>query len=236
MDHMMSLSRRDMLKVTLGLGAAAMLGGCGSAARSAGLPGVPWPAVHPRPDVDGEAGSGRHGIDPPGDLERIIARSAWTRSQPIRQRVGPMGGVRRITLHHEGSPDTVEFTDRRATADRLERIRRFHIGRGWGDIGYHYVVDRAGRIWQARPVSFQGAHVRDHNEHNIGVMCLGNFNKQRPSDAQLEGLARITTQLRHKYRVPIRKVHTHQELAPTSCPGKLLQPRIAAMRSSGGFA
>lgn len=233
----MSMSRRDVLKATLGLGAAAMLGGCGTAARSAAMPGVPWPEVRPRPDVDGEGGGGRPVTgEPTGELDRILARSAWTRSQPIPERVSDLAGVRRITLHHEGSPRTVAFTDLRATADHLERIRRFHLGRGWGDIGYHYVVDRAGRVWQARPVSYQGAHVRDQNEHNIGVMCLGNFNKQHPSDAQLEGLARITTHLRHKYRVPIRKIHTHQELAPTSCPGKLLQPRIAAMRSNGAFA
>lgn len=232
----MSWSRRKLLKATLGLGAGVLLGGCGSGVRSAAMPAVPWPKVHPRPKVDGDALPDRHLIQPDGPIDRIIARRAWTRSQPIGSRVREMSGVRRITLHHEGSPDTVDFTDFSTTSDRLERIRRFHVGRGWGDIGYHYVVDRAGRIWQARPVNLQGAHVRDQNEHNVGVMALGNFNLQEPSEAQLKGLARITRYLRDQYNVPLRSIHTHQELAATSCPGRSMQPRIAAMRSNGAFA
>lgn len=232
----MQWSRRQLLRATLGLGAGALLSGCGVGTRTSGMPAVPWPDVHPRPEVEGGALPERHVVKPGGDVGRILARSAWTRSQPIASRVNAMSGVSRITLHHEGSPDTIDFTDFAATADRLERIRRFHIGRGWGDIGYHYIVDRAGRIWQARPVSLQGAHVRDQNEHNVGVMALGNFNRQQPSAAQIDGLARVTRYLAEKYRVPARRIHTHQELAATTCPGRALQPKIAAMRSDGAFA
>lgn len=232
----MALDRRSMLRGIAGLGAGLLMGGCGVGARSSGMPSVPWPEVHPRPDVDGGALPPRHTLETDGEAGRVLARSAWTGRQPIGARVNKMSGVGRITLHHEGGSDAVEFTDRARTADRLERIRRYHLGRGWGDIGYHYIVDRAGRVWQGRPVSLQGAHVRDHNEHNIGVMCLGNFNLQSPSKAQLAGLERITQHLRRAYRVSVRRIHTHQELAATSCPGRLLQPKIAAMRSSGAFA
>ena len=122
-----------------------------------------------------------------------------------------------------------------ATADRIERVRRAHLDRGWGDIGYHYIIDRGGRIWEARSVVYQGAHVKDHNEHNIGVMVLGNFDLQQPSDAQLTTLQTLIKALREKYSVPITKLHTHQELMPTACPGKNLQPRVASLRSNGAF-
>jgi N-acetyl-anhydromuramyl-L-alanine amidase AmpD len=102
-----------------------------------------------------------------------------------------------------------------------------------GDIGYHFIIDRAGRIWEGRPLIYQGAHVKDENEHNLGIMTLGNFDRQSPTTAQLMTLQHMLAYLRHQYSVPVSKVYTHQELNPTACPGLHLQPRIVAMRKNG---
>lgn len=221
----------------MGLGAAgaAALVGCSSSARTAGLPSVPWPNVSPRPEPPRPTPP-RAPIAEAGP-DGVITRTAWTRAKPIASRVNPMNGIRRITLHHEGAADSpVYFTDYKATAKRIALVRRVHMERGWGDIGYHYIVDRAGRVWAARPLELQGAHVRDNNEHNIGIMCLGNFDIQAPSDAQLKAVTRFTRDLRHSHRVPVARIHTHQELVATSCPGRSMQPRIAMFRSNGNFA
>jgi hypothetical protein len=211
------------------------LAGCGGANRAAGLPEVPWPRVHPRPEASGDGY--RPPTDVSGELAGVRRRTLWTAHGPIASRVNPMNGIRRLTLHHEGSPDApVLFTDVRSTAARLDSIPRFHLGRGWGDIGYHYIIDRAGRVWEGRPLELQGAHVKDHNEHNIGVMCLGNFNIQSPSNAQVESLARFTRALRRHHRVKVNAIRTHRELSVTSCPGDRLQPKINALRSNGAFA
>ena len=88
--------------------------------------------------------------------------------------------IRYITVHHDAHYS--DITDYTSVAQRLEAIRRYHREtREWGDIGYHYAVDRAGRVWETRPIDWQGAHVRDHNEGNIGVMALGNFDEQPPT-------------------------------------------------------
>jgi hypothetical protein len=43
-----------------------------------------------------------------------------------------------------------------------------------GDIGYHYIVDRSGAIWQGRRIRYQGAHARGSaNNGNIGIVLLG---------------------------------------------------------------
>lgn len=147
-----------------------------------------------------------------------------------------MGGINRITIHHEGWTP-VWFSDQASTAARLEQIRNIHVrDRGWGDIGYHYVIDRAGRVWQGREIRYQGAHVSKNNEHNVGIMCLGNFDKQRPSDAQMQSLINTLRSVQHTYKVPARRVYTHQELSPTACPGSHLQPRVVAIRSNGYLA
>ncbi len=224
-----------MLRASASAAAMVALSGCGPDTGSAILPGTPWPRLATHPENAGPDRTARHTSSfSPG---QVIRRSVWTRSQPIAGRVNPMGGVTRITMHHEGATDApVYFTDTDTTIRRLQQIHRAHLERGWGDIGYHYVIDRAGRIWEARPLTCQGAHVRNHNEHNIAVMCLGNFDIQTPSDAQLDALRSFVGRLRRDHHISTTRLHTHQELVPTRCPGSNLQPRIARFRNDGLFA
>lgn len=171
---------------------------------------------------------------PLGGLQ-VIPRSSWAKANPVQSRLNPMKGVSRITIHHEGWT-SVWFSDTASTAARIESDRRTHVSdRGWGDIGYHYIIDRAGRVWEGRSAAYQGAHVKDNNEHNLGIMLLGNFDYQEPTGAQQESLRRTVSALMGKYKVPAARVMSHQEIQPTRCPGKLLQPRFAAMRRGGYF-
>jgi len=219
----------------IGLGAAALLKGCASGRATSTVPTVPWPDVASRPRFD-DASTPRPTPAPPTGVGGVIARRHWTGARPIAGRVNPMGRITRLTCHHEGATDSpVYFSDYETTKNRIELIRKFHLSRGWGDIGYHYIVDRAGRVWEARPVSLQGAHVSENNEHNIGVMCLGNFELQTPSNAQIQALRAIVRQLRRANAIAVKNVYTHQELKPTACPGRSLQPKIAALRANGAF-
>ena len=160
----------------------------------------------------------------------VIRRSSWTRHGLASRNVRPMGGVRKITIHHEGWKP-VTFTDAPTTFDRIEQIRQIHTrDRGWSDIGYHYVIDRAGRVIEARNVAYQGAHVSQNNPHNLGVLVLGNFDRQRPSAEQLASLSRFTTALTTTDHVAASLVKTHRELKPTECPGRYLQASVEQMR------
>jgi N-acetyl-anhydromuramyl-L-alanine amidase AmpD len=147
-----------------------------------------------------------------------------------------MTEIRDITVHHDGM-DPFFASDRGSVAAHLELIRQLHRRKGWGDIGYHYAVDRAGRVWEARPLAYQGAHVKDHNPGNIGVVVLGNFEQQAPTDAQLAALRSHLSAMMRAYGVPARRVHTHQEWdgAATACPGGRLQYYVEKLRRSGGL-
>lgn len=147
-----------------------------------------------------------------------------------------MRGVTRITVHHEGHTP-VWFTDVRSTQARLDQVRNIHTrDRRWGDIGYHYIIDRAGRVIEGRNIAYQGAHVSGQNPHNIGVMLLGNFEKQSPSQVQFNSLQSTLRYLMARHHVPVSRVYTHRELGPTACPGRNLQPRVASLRASGILA
>ncbi len=222
-----------------GLSSAALIAGCEGGARSGILPRPIWDPV-----ADGQVGKRqptvvkppvvtRTGSGAPGDP---IPRSVWTRSR-LGSNINRMNGVNRITIHHEGMKTAVLFSDYERTKQRMELIRSSHTKhRRWADIGYHFVVDRAGRVWEGRPIRYQGAHVRDNNEHNVGLMLLGNFNLQRPTDAQLESMGAMVRYLRATYRVSLRRVYTHKEIRPTSCPGRYLQAKVGSMRSNGVFS
>jgi hypothetical protein len=164
---------------------------------------------------------------------KAIPRSSWAKADPIPSRLNKMGGVSMVTVHHEGWTP-VYFDDTRSTADRLDGIRRSHIERlGAADIGYHYIIDRSGRVWQGRNVGYQGAHVREHNENNVGVMVLGNFDQQQPTNAQLTTLRSTLAALCKQYRLTTKKIYTHQELNRTECPGRVLQSHMSTLRRNG---
>ena len=164
----------------------------------------------------------------------VIARRQWTRATTIASEANAMVNVQKITVHHDGMPP-VALRWRSAVIDRLELIRRSHVDtRGWADIGYHFVVDPLGNVWEARPLIYQGAHVKDHNERNMGVMVLGNFEEQTPTRAALNALDSFVRGQMNRFGIPVSRVVTHQELAPTACPGWSLQRHMVEVRRGSG--
>ncbi|MEN0019663.1 MAG: peptidoglycan recognition family protein [Planctomycetota bacterium] len=161
----------------------------------------------------------------------VISRSEWAKFGPNRSLANLMTKITRLTIHHDGmQPFTSK--SRSAAASRLESIRRSHAGSGWADIGYHYVIDPAGRIWHARPESLQGAHVKSHNAGNIGIMVMGNYERQTPTRESVQALRAIVTDRMAAHRISKSRIHTHRELGSTACPGRSLQAAINDMRSS----
>ena len=100
--------------------------------------------------------------------------------------------------------------------------------------GYHYIVDPAGRVYEGRNIRYQGAHVQDNNEHNLGIMVLGNFNRQRPTAASMGALEALIAMQMSRFRVRVSQVRTHREFARTECPGENLQAFMNQTRGRGG--
>jgi hypothetical protein len=232
MDVTDATSRRWFMLMGLGLLAT----GCAAPAttrRTTSLPGPDWPdkvaePAHREPELPTrlpEAGPGAG----------VLSRTAWAKGRPVPSLMKRMLPVRYITVHHDGMTPFWGDTAAAAT-ERLELIRRGHRNQNWGDIGYHYIVDRGGRIWEGRSLAYQGAHVKDHNEGNIGVMCLGNFDEQAPTQAQIAALNRHLGALMRQYGVSMRQVRTHQEWASTACPGRQLQRHMDTVRRGSAIA
>lgn len=163
----------------------------------------------------------------------VQPRSAWRAAAPNRRDLEPMGRPTRLTIHHSA----VYFRDTKTatSAAQIQRIQRDHMqSSGWADIGYHYLIDPAGRVWQGREVRWQGAHAEGRNNvGNIGICVLGNFVRgrtgQAPSRAQVAALRALVQDLLQRYDFGADAIYCHRDFKPTECPGPLLQPAVVQL-------
>jgi N-acetylmuramoyl-L-alanine amidase len=113
-------------------------------------------------------------------------------------------------------------------------IDRLHKDRGFEGLGYDFVIDNGtggpdglvevGWRWKQQR---EGAHTRvtgDYsnywNEHAIGICLIGNFEFQKPTDAQYKSLARLVSFLQKRYNIPTSKIKGHGDVDATRCPGR----------------
>ena len=173
---------------------------------------------------------------PSVDLRFITSKMAlrrryeWSRIKPnpARLRLASLEKYNRITVHHEGCGINVR-TSTHSVEQCLDGVLGGHLRRNFGDIGYHFVVDYAGRVWEGRSLGYWGAHVSGQNDQNVGVMLLGNFEMQRPSKEQLDALQKMVLALRTRFNVRPGRVYGHIDLGKTLCPGRYLYGQVAKL-------
>ena len=165
----------------------------------------------------------------------IENRKAWGAAPENPARLSPMGPITRLTVHHSA---TIAQTGRSTTIASLRAIQtEQQRGRQWGDIGYHFLVDPDGRVWEGRRIRWQGAHAGDseRNKGNVGICLLGSYipkEQGAPPPRQVEALERLIVTLCDQHSIPAEGVHTHRELKEqTECPGPYLQTAVARFRS-----
>ncbi|HQO23236.1 MAG TPA: N-acetylmuramoyl-L-alanine amidase [Spirochaetota bacterium] len=76
-------------------------------------------------------------------------------------------------------------------------IRKYHIEKkGFADIGYHYVIDRDGKIETGRDIEKIGAHCEGDNSDSIGICLIG---KKQFEEIQFENLLELIFRLRERF-------------------------------------
>ncbi len=160
----------------------------------------------------------------------VVSRSSWQPSPVVRNNLDAMQRPRRITIHH--SAMYFRDTGQRAAAAQINRIQRDHMrNRSYGDIGYHFLIDPSGRIWEGRKLRYQGAHASGNNNiGNIGVCLLGNFVRQKqgqgPTSAQIESMEGLVMQMMQRYGFGGESLFCHSDFKNTACPGVRMQPIV----------
>lgn len=158
----------------------------------------------------------------------VIARATWG-AMPARPEHMDRnkGGWKRITVHHSADRDPPRLDGSlAASAAAVRSIQKAHIDgkeTHYSDIGYHFVIDPYGKVFQGRELQWQGAHAYgDNNIQNLGVCLIGNFEEERPTEAALASLREMLDELRSTNKIPRSAVFTHHDLKNTECPGKYL--------------
>ena len=93
-------------------------------------------------------------------------------------------------------------------------IHDWHTGRGWSGIGYHAVIRRSGLIERGRPEYWEGAHVRGHNHHSLGVCLIG---RDQYTKDQLDSLRQLLRDWKIKYPDAVVLGHCDLDSGKT-CP------------------
>lgn len=106
----------------------------------------------------------------------------------------------------------------RAAADiGAADIRRWHLEKGWADIGYHYVIRRDGTLETGRAEDSVGAHVKGFNQVSLGICLVGGLapggapeNNYTPE--QFASLRALLTELKRRY--PKAGIRGHRDFSP----------------------
>lgn len=125
-----------------------------------------------------------------------------------------------IVVHHTALP----------LKDGPREIQQKHMqGRGYADIGYHYVIDDAGQIYEGRNLYYRGAHTGGHNTGTVGIVLTGNFEEIQPTPAQIERLIVLSRALGYQFALTHLAGHRDFQPGVTVCPGRHLAAQLPAV-------
>ncbi|MCW5853788.1 MAG: N-acetylmuramoyl-L-alanine amidase [Anaerolineae bacterium] len=123
----------------------------------------------------------------------------------------PLEYIRHLIIHHTGVPASVG----------PEVIAGYHVtDLNWPGIGYHFVVDAAGQVYQTNALTTAAYHARQFNGSGVGIALLGNFTQAVPPAAQLDAVAELCAWLLRGLDLPPDAIKGHREMIAVTCPGE----------------
>ena len=149
--------------------------------------------------------------------------------------------VQLIAVHHTA---VAVNGDRRSGIERVRALYQYHANnRGWGDVGYHYLIDEDGQIYEGKSGGkyVVGGHAYCHNVGTVGVAMLGNFQIEQPTQTQMKALQWLLDELADTYDIDVTRNVTfhgktthpivgHGDLVSTECPGYYVEQTLAQVR------
>ncbi len=169
----------------------------------------------------------------------IISRAGWGANESWYHSEPEYKGPQEFVIHHTA---TKNFTADPAATVRA--VYYYHaITLGWGDIGYNFLIDRQGNIYEGRKGGdgVVGAHARRYNYGSIGIACIGDFNVADVTPQMEQALVDLIAWEADRYGIDPRKesyfidrelpnIVGHRDLLQTSCPGERLYQRMPRIR------
>ena len=194
-------------------------------------PPAPGPVPPPPPVAPSRAGA-----------LNIIPRAAWGADENLRYRNGKeiwpkeIQIAEKVVLHH------TETSNSQDPMAAIRAVYYFHaVRKGWGDIGYNYLIDSAGRVYEGRAGGDHviAGHALRYNNGSIGIAVLGSFQAQTITPEAEEAIVTlIAAKARHIDPIGqgwfidknLANIAGHRDCLNTACPGNAFYPRLPSIR------
>ena len=186
----------------------------------------------------------------------IITRTQWG-GDSVTPRSGPsFGQVQLAFVHHTVNANEYGPEDSAAIVLGIARYHRDH--NGWNDIGYNFLVDKYGQIFEGRAggieLAIVGAQAQGFNSVSTGVACLGTYTSVAQTEPGMDALARLigwklslhgipvdgavtvtsaggeTNRYRAGTPVTFQRISGHRDGNATACPGDILYTQLPDLR------
>ena len=180
----------------------------------------------------------------------IYSRAQWGADESKRDGNPSYFEVHGGFVHH-----TVNANDykRKDVPAIIRSIYAYHTqSRGWSDIGYNFLVDRFGRIWEGRyggvDRAVVGAHTLNYNSYSFAMSAIGNFELVQPPAKMIQAYAALMAWKLSLHGVSaastvqrigsknFQAINGHRDAASTACPGKYLYAQIPEIRRLAALA
>ncbi|MEU6576160.1 peptidoglycan recognition protein [Streptomyces sp. NPDC046805] len=192
-----------------------------------------------------------------GPRPKIVTRSGWGADESLRERgFVYTKKVKAAFVHHTDSGNNYSCSQAPSV---IRSIYRYHVkSMGWRDIGYNFLVDKCGSIYEGRAggvtKAVRGAHTLGFNSNSMGVAVIGSFNSTKPSSSAVKAIAKLTAwklglfgadprgktyltsgggNLYPKGKnVRLNVISGHRDGYATDCPGERLYSKLGSARST----
>ena len=130
----------------------------------------------------------------------IVTRAQWGADESLGNHERTFAAIRKVIIHHTA-------VDEADPVKQIQGIQRYHTqGRGWDDIGYNFLIDRAGTVYEGRWARAYadgevhsgedtrgrgviGAHAAGYNTGSVGIAVLGTYTSSTITEATMRALA-----------------------------------------------
>jgi hypothetical protein len=154
----------------------------------------------------------------PGAQPAIQPRAAWG-AQDCVPRSGPVyGDVQVAFVHHTVSAN--DYTAAEVPSIILSICRYHRNSNGWNDIGYNFLVDKFGTLWEGRAGGIDqavvGAQAQGYNSHSTGIAEIGTHSSVPATSETIDAIARLI-----QWKLPLHGAPTQGTVTLTSGGGSL---------------
>lgn len=167
-------------------------------------------------------------LDPDLKIEKQVNKDSrgneylWPQEYPRK--------VKKIIIHHTASTKYLNNPEK-----AIRAIYHYHAQtRGWGDIGYNFIIDEDGEIYHGRAGDdgVVGAHTAGYNTGSVGIALLGDFSDDPIEGPMMQSLLALVKEKAELHDIDIdgrsdfkderfKNLLGHRDLGATACPGEI---------------